>query len=155
MYEANVLGSVRVTKTFLPLIRAAGHGTILFLTSTAGHNGYPGGSGYSASKHAMVSVAETLRLELNGEPIRVLEIAPGMVQTEGFSLTRYDGDRAKADAVYDDVDGPLTAEDVADIVTFAVTRPQHVAIDTLIVRPVAQSSTTMLARGPLVTKTDR
>ena len=152
MFETNVLGTVRVTKAFLPAIRRAGFGTVLVLTSTAGHDAYSGGSGYVATKHAEAAVADTLRLALNGEPIRVLEIAPGMVRTEGFSLTRFDGDQARADAVYDGVENPLTADDVADVVTFAVTRPQHVAIDTLVLRPVAQSSTTLLARGPLVTR---
>jgi len=155
MFETNVLGTVRVTKAFLPAIRRAGFGTVLVLTSTAGHDAYSGGSGYVATKHAQAAVVDTLRLELNGEPIRVLEIAPGMVRTEGFSLTRFDGDQARADAVYEGVQDPLTADDVADVVTFAVTRPQHVAIDTLVLRPVAQSSTTLLARGPLVTRTER
>jgi NADP-dependent 3-hydroxy acid dehydrogenase YdfG len=152
MYETNVLGTVRVTRAFLPLLRASRRGDVVLLTSTAGHDGYPGGSGYVASKHAMVGLARTLRLELAGEPVRVIEIAPGMVQTEEFSLTRYGGDRASADAVYEGVDDPLTADDVADVVTFAVTRPHHVNIDSLILRPLAQASTTSVWRGPLVPK---
>ncbi|MFC8921433.1 SDR family oxidoreductase [Cellulosimicrobium sp. NPDC057127] len=152
MYETNVLGTVRVTKAFLPLLRASRRGDVVLLTSTAGHDGYPGGSGYVASKHAMVGVARTLRLELAGEPVRVVEIAPGMVRTPEFSLTRYGGDQASADAVYAGVEQPLTADDVADVVTFAVTRPHHVNIDSLVLRPLAQSSTTSVWRGPLVPK---
>nr|WP_069386250.1 SDR family NAD(P)-dependent oxidoreductase [Cellulosimicrobium cellulans] len=152
MYETNVLGTVRVTKAFLPLLRASRRGDIVLLTSTAGHDGYPGGSGYVASKHAMVGLARTLRLELAGEPVRVIEIAPGMVHTAEFSLTRYGGDQASADAVYDGVENPLTADDVADVITFAVTRPHHVNIDSLILRPLAQASTTSVWRGPLVPK---
>lgn len=155
MYETNVLGTVRVTKAFLPLLRASRRGDVVLLTSTAGHDGYPGGSGYVASKHAMVGLARTLRLELAGEPVRVIEIAPGMVHTPEFSLTRYSGDQASADAVYAGVENPLTADDVADVVTFAVTRPHHVNIDSLILRPLAQASTTSVWRGPLVPKDDR
>jgi NADP-dependent 3-hydroxy acid dehydrogenase YdfG len=152
MYETNVLGTVRVTRALLPLLRASRRGDVVLLTSTAGHDGYPGGSGYVASKHAMVGLARTLRLELAGEPVRVIEIAPGMVQTDEFSLTRFGGDRASADAVYAGVENPLTADDVADVVTFAVTRPHHVNIDSLVLRPLAQASTTSVWRGPLVPK---
>ncbi len=152
MYETNVLGTIRVTRALLPHLRAAGGGDILLLTSTAGHGTYPGGAGYVASKTAEVSVARTLRMELGGEPIRVIEIAPGMVRTEEFSLTRFDGDRSKADQVYAGVEDPLTAEDVADVVEFALTRPAHVNIDSLILRPVAQSTHTTTARGPLRVK---
>ncbi len=152
MYETNLLGTVRVTRAFLPLIRAAGGGDIVLMTSTAGHGTYPGGSGYVASKTAMVALARTLRLELAGEPIRVIEIAPGMVQTPEFSVRRFGGNLGKADAIYAGVVNPLTADDVADVVEFAVTRPAHVNIDSLILRPVAQSTHTATARGPLVPK---
>lgn len=149
MYEANVIGAVRVTRALLPAVRAAGGGDVLMLTSTAGHGTYPGGGGYVASKQGMRSVADTLRLELGGEPIRVIEIAPGMVATDGFSLTRFGGDQSRADAVYQGVENPLTGDDVADVMEFALTRPAHVNIDSLILRPVAQSSNTQVARGPL------
>ena len=152
MYETNVLGTVRVTKALLPHLRASRRGDVVLLTSTAGHDAYAGGSGYVASKHALLGVARTLRLELAGEPGRVIEIAPGMVQTPEFSLTRYHGDQAGADAVYAGVENPLTADDVADVVTFAVTRPHHVNIDSLVLRPVAQSSTWSVWRGPLEPK---
>ena len=152
MYETNVLGTVRVTKALLPHLRASRRGDVVLLTSTAGHDAYVGGSGYVASKHALLGVARTLRLELAGEPVRVIEIAPGMVQTPEFSLTRYHGDRSGADAVYAGVENPLTADDVADVVTFAVTRPHHVNIDSLVLRPVAQSSTWSVWRGPLEPK---
>ncbi|QDP77112.1 SDR family NAD(P)-dependent oxidoreductase [Cellulosimicrobium cellulans] len=152
MYETNVLGTVRVTREFLPLLRASRRGDIVLMTSTAGHDTYVGGSGYVASKHALLGVAKTLRLELVGEPIRVIEIAPGLVHTPEFSLNRYHGDQAGADAVYEGVVDPLTADDVADVVTFAVTRPHHVNIDSLILRPVAQASTYSLWRAPLVPK---
>lgn len=150
MYETNVLGTVRVTRALLPHLRAAGHGTVVVMSSTAGHDAYVGGGGYVAAKHAETSVARTLRLELVGEPIRVIEIAPGLVHTPEFSLHRYHGDQAGADAVYAGVEAPLTADDVADVVTFAVTRPRHVNVDSLVLRPVAQASTTSLWRGPLV-----
>lgn len=110
---------------------------------------YEGGGGYTAAKHAEHAMTETLRLELTGEPIRVVEIAPGMVHTEGFSLTRYRGDAAKADAVYEDVDRPLTAADVAECVALAVGLPQHVNIDRLVVRPLAQAAQHKLHRGRL------
>jgi NADP-dependent 3-hydroxy acid dehydrogenase YdfG len=149
MFEANVLGTVRVTRAFLPALRATGGGDVLLLTSTAGHGTYPGGGGYVASKQAMASVASTLRLELGGEPIRVIEIAPGMVRTEGFALTRFGGDQSRADAVYQGVVDPLSADDVADVIEFALTRPAHVNLDTIVVRPVAQSSNTQVTRGEL------
>jgi NADP-dependent 3-hydroxy acid dehydrogenase YdfG len=152
MYETNVLGTVRVTKAFLPLLRASRRGDVVLMTSTAGHDTYVGGSGYVASKHALLGVARTLRLELVGEPVRVIEIAPGLVHTPEFSLNRYHGDQAGADAVYAGVVDPLTADDVADVVTFAVTRPHHVNIDSLVLRPVAQASTYSLWRAPLVPK---
>nr|WP_194720091.1 SDR family oxidoreductase [Cellulosimicrobium arenosum] len=152
MYETNVLGTVRVTKAVLPLLRTSRRGDVVLMTSTAGHDTYVGGSGYVASKHALLGVAKTLRLELVGEPIRVIEIAPGLVRTPEFSLHRYHGDRSGADAVYAGVEDPLTADDVADVVTFAVTRPHHVNIDSLVLRPVAQASTYSLWRAPLVPK---
>ncbi|MCL3860272.1 SDR family NAD(P)-dependent oxidoreductase [Actinotalea sp. K2] len=146
MYELNVLGTLRVTQGFLPALRASGRGDVLVLTSTAAHGTYPGGGGYVAAKHAERQIAATLRLELVGEPVRVIEIAPGMVHTEEFSLTRFRGDRAAADAVYAGVDQPLVADDVADAIVWALTRPHHVNIDSMVVRPRAQASNTTVAR---------
>ncbi|WP_182113530.1 SDR family oxidoreductase [Actinotalea sp. JY-7876] len=146
MYEVNVLGTLRVTQGFLPALRASGRGDVLVLTSTAAHGTYPGGGGYVAAKHAERQIATTLRLELVGEPVRVIEIAPGMVHTEEFSLTRFRGDRAAADAVYAGVDEPLVADDVADAIVWTLTRPHHVNVDTLVIRPRAQVSNTQVAR---------
>lgn len=140
MYEVNVLGVLHMTQALLPALTATGEGTIVVLSSTAGLAVYEGGGGYSAAKYGAHALAETLRLELCGEPVRVIEIAPGMVRTEEFALTRFRGDRERADAVYAGVPDPLTAEDVADTVTWAVTRPPHVNIDLLVVRPRAQAS---------------
>ncbi|BAJ28847.1 putative oxidoreductase [Kitasatospora setae KM-6054] len=140
MYEVNVLGVLHLTQALLPALRAAGEGTVLIMSSTAALAAYEGGGGYVAAKHAVHSLAQTLRLELVAEPIRVIEIAPGMVRSEGFALTRFRGDQAKADAVYAGVAEPLTSEDIADTVSWAVTRPAHVNIDLLVVRPRAQAA---------------
>ncbi|MFE1320278.1 SDR family oxidoreductase [Kitasatospora phosalacinea] len=140
MYEVNVIGVLHLTQALLPALRATGDGTVLIMSSTAALAAYEGGGGYVAAKHAVHSVAQTLRLELVGEPVRVIEIAPGMVKSEGFALTRFRGDRDKADAVYAGVAEPLTSEDVADTVSWAVTRPPHVNIDLLVVRPRAQAA---------------
>lgn len=137
MFETNVLGVERVTKALLPaLLRGGGH--IVVIGSVAGVEVYPGGAGYTAAKHAVNALCRTLRLELLGKPIRVTEIAPGLVETE-FSLVRFQGDTKKADQVYAGLE-PLTAEDVADTITFAVTRPPHVNIDYLAVKPTAQAT---------------
>jgi NADP-dependent 3-hydroxy acid dehydrogenase YdfG len=140
MYEVNVLGSVRVTKALLPAMLRYGRGHVVNITSIAGHLVYEGGSGYTAAKHAQHALTETLRLELNGQPIRITEIAPGMVKTEEFSLVRFAGDAERAESVYAGVAAPLLAEDVADCVAFAVTRPAHVDIDLLVVKPLAQAA---------------
>ncbi|WP_419997024.1 SDR family oxidoreductase [Streptomyces boninensis] len=140
MYEVNVLGVLSVTQALLPKLRASGDGTIVIVSSTAGLTPYEGGGGYVAAKHAEHSLAGTLRLELNGEPVRVIEIAPGMVQTEGFAVNRMRGDAEKAAAVYAGVRAPLTSDDVADTITWAVTRPPHVNVDLLVVRPRAQAA---------------
>ncbi|MCA6094638.1 SDR family NAD(P)-dependent oxidoreductase [Streptomyces sp. SCA3-4] len=139
MYEVNVLGTLNVTQALLPrLVRA--EGTVIILSSTAGLATYEGGGGYVAAKHGAHVLAETLRLELCGKPVRIVEIAPGMVRTEEFALTRFRGDKDKAAAVYNGVAEPLTADDVADTISWAVTRPPHVNIDLLVVRPRAQAS---------------
>jgi NADP-dependent 3-hydroxy acid dehydrogenase YdfG len=139
MFEVNVIGVAAVTKSLLPAL-IAGHGTIIVMGSTAGQVAYEGGGGYVAAKHAAKAVVDTLRLELFDQPVRVCEIAPGMVRSEGFALTRFDGDQAKADAVYAGVAEPLTADDIADIVAWIATRPSHVNIDRLTVRPRAQAA---------------
>ncbi|GAA0394384.1 oxidoreductase [Acrocarpospora corrugata] len=140
MYEVNVLGSLRMTRALLPKLIESGDGVLLMLTSVAGLVSYEGGGGYCAAKHAQTSMTETLRLELCGEPVRIVEIAPGMVRTEEFSLARFRGDQSAAAKVYDGVPDPLTAEDVADVIAFAVTRPAHVNIDRLVIRPRAQAA---------------
>jgi NADP-dependent 3-hydroxy acid dehydrogenase YdfG len=146
MYDVNVLGVVRVTKALLPGIRRRGGGHLVLLGSTAGIEVYPGGGGYTAVKHAVNALARTLRLELNGEPIRITEVAPGMVETP-FSTVRFGGDAERAAAVYQGVT-PLTAHDIAEIVAFAVTRPAHVDLDKIIVRPVAQAAAYLVHRQP-------
>ncbi|MGY1718512.1 MULTISPECIES: SDR family oxidoreductase [unclassified Blastococcus] len=144
-YEVNVLGTVRLTKALLPALRASGAGDVLFVGSTAGLISYEGGASYTAAKHGVHTLAETLRLELCGEPVRVIEIAPGMVKTEEFSLNRT-GSQERADAVYRGVREPLVAEDVADCIAWAVTRPHHVNVDLLVVRPRAQAAQHKVAR---------
>ena len=145
MYDINVLGTVRVTRALLPALRESGRGDLLFVTSVAGHEAYPGGSGYNAAKAGEHMLAGALRLELNGERIRVIEIAPGMVRTEEFSLVRL-GDQDAADAVYDGVEQPLTAEDCADVISYALNAPHHVNLDLVMVRPLAQAAAHRVAR---------
>ena len=147
MYEVNVLGSVRMVQALLPAMLEYGRGHVVNITSVAGYAVYEGGSGYAAAKHAQRALSETLRLELNGKPVRITEIAPGMVKTEEFSLNRL-GDADRAEAVYAGVAEPLVAEDIADCVAFAVTRPPHVDVDLLVVRPVAQAAAYKVHREP-------
>jgi NADP-dependent 3-hydroxy acid dehydrogenase YdfG len=144
MYESNVLGVVRVTKALLPALEQGGTGHIVILGSVAGVEVYPGGGGYTAAKHAVHALAQTIRLELLDKEIRVTEIAPGMVDTE-FSLVRFDGDRERAEAVYRGLK-PLRAEDVAELIAFAVTRPPHVDIDYVGFKPTAQATATITHR---------
>ena len=139
MYETNVLGTARVTKALLPALEA-GEGTVVFLTSTAAESAYEGGGGYNAAKAGERMLAGALRLELSGHPVRVCEVSPGMVHTPEFSLTRFGGDQARADAVYDGVPDPLTAEDVAEVIAWVASRPAHVNVDRVVVRPRAQAS---------------
>jgi NADP-dependent 3-hydroxy acid dehydrogenase YdfG len=140
MYDVNVLGTLRVTKALLPALEASGAGTIVTIGSTAAFTVYEGGGGYTAAKHAQNALVGTLRLELSGKPVRVVEIDPGMVRTDEFSLNRFDGDQSRADAIYEGVKEPLVADDIADCVAFVATRPQHVNIDRLVVRPIAQAA---------------
>ncbi|WP_250280824.1 MULTISPECIES: SDR family NAD(P)-dependent oxidoreductase [unclassified Frankia] len=146
MWEANVAGVARTVRAFLPALVASGDGRIVVVTSVAGHQVYPGGGGYTAAKHAAAAVVQTLRLELLGQPVRIIEIAPGMVDTE-FSLVRFDGDAGRAAAVYTGT-VPLTADDVADAVTWAVTRPPHVTIARLDLFPRDQASARDVHRRP-------
>ena len=140
MYEVNVIGLLNVTKALLPALVASGDGVLVNVGSTAGRIAYEGGAGYTAAKHGTQVVTETLRLELVGQPVRVTEIAPGMVRTDEFSLKRFGGDEAKADAIYAGVPDPLVAEDIADAIAWVVTRPSHVNIDELVIRPRAQAA---------------
>jgi NADP-dependent 3-hydroxy acid dehydrogenase YdfG len=140
MYDTNVLGLLRVTKALLPKLIAGGEGHVVNITSLAGHVPYEGGAGYVAAKHAAAAVNDTMRLELVDRPVRITEVAPGMVRTEEFSLVRFRGDADKADRTYAGVPDPLTAEDVADCVAWAVTRPAHVNIDRIDVQPRVQAA---------------
>lgn len=145
MYDINVLGALRITQKILPAMRERG-GDVVFISSTAGHESYVGGGGYTAAKHAEREIPKTLRLELVGEPVRIIDIAPGLVKTPEFSLNRFDGDQERAAQVYEGVANPLVADDIAEAVRWAVSLPSHVNIDTMIVRPVAQASSSVLAR---------
>lgn len=153
MYEVNVLGTKRVTSALLPLLRAAvvpgASADILTVTSIAGHVTYEGGGGYNAAKFAEAALVAVLRLELAGEPIRVLEVAPGMVRTEEFSLVRFGGDREKADAVYENVPNPLYAEDVAEAIVHALELPFYINLDLVTIKPVAQAAPHKVMRGEL------
>jgi NADP-dependent 3-hydroxy acid dehydrogenase YdfG len=150
MFNVNVLGTLRITQALLPLMRAAETATIVVVTSTAAYGTYEGGGGYCAAKHAEHALTQTLRLELCGLPIRVVEIVPGMVKTEEFSLNRFRGDAERAAAVYTNVDRPLSADDVAECISWAVGQPEHVNIDQLVVRPIVQASQHKMHRGPLL-----
>lgn len=140
MYDVNVVGLMRVTQALLPALRASGDGLVVNIGSTAGRWAYEKGGGYTAAKHATRVVTETLRLELNGEPIRISEVAPGMVHTEEFSLVRFGGDQAAADAVYAGVADPLVADDIAEAVRWIASLPSHVNVDELVIKPRAQAA---------------
>jgi NADP-dependent 3-hydroxy acid dehydrogenase YdfG len=156
MFEVNVIGTQRMIAALLPALRAStsegGTASIVGVTSIAGHRAYEGGGGYNATKFAQRAVLEVLRLELSGEPIRVIEVAPGMVHTEEFSLNRFGGDQAKADAVYDNVPAPLVAGDIAEVIVHASELPPHVDLDSITVKPVAQAAPHKVARGELRAK---
>lgn len=156
MFEVNVLAVKRVTSALLPLLRRGalerGVADIVNVTSIAGHVAYAGGGGYNAAKFAAHALTEVLRLELNGEPLRVIEVAPGMVRTDEFALVRFGGDRARADAVYEGVVEPLVAEDVASVIVDAMRKPRHVDLDLIVVKPVAQAAPYRLAKGELVVR---
>jgi NADP-dependent 3-hydroxy acid dehydrogenase YdfG len=144
MWEVNFLGVVRMTRTLLPKLLASGDGHIINVGSIAGFEQYPGGAGYTGAKHAARALTKTLRLELLGEPIRITEIAPGLVETE-FSMVRFDQDATKAEAVYEGMT-PLRGSDIADCIAWAATRPSHVNIDEIVVRPRDQAAATLVHR---------
>ncbi|MFT4122854.1 MAG: SDR family oxidoreductase [Microbacteriaceae bacterium] len=153
MFEINVIGVKEVTSALLPALRRGalerGSGDILTITSTAGLVAYEGGGGYNAAKFAAHAMVAVLRLELAGEPLRVIEVAPGLVHTEEFSLVRFGGDRERAEAVYADVPGPLSAEDVAEAIVHAIELPAHVNLDLVTIKPVAQAAAHKVVKGPL------
>ena len=146
MYDTNVLGLMRITRELLPKLEASGAGHIVNIGSIAGREAYPGGAGYNAVKFAVNAITKVMRLELVGKPIRITEVAPGMVETE-FSDVRFSGDKERAAKVYQGLQ-PLVAEDIADIIQYVVTRPPHVNIDEIVVKPLAQASATVAARKP-------
>jgi NADP-dependent 3-hydroxy acid dehydrogenase YdfG len=157
MFDINVMATKRVTSALLPLLRdgarePGGYADIMTVTSIAAHTPYEGGGGYNAAKFAEHALVAVLRLELAGEPIRVLEIAPGMVKTDEFSLTRFGGDQARADAVYDNVPEPLTADDIAQSIVQTIELPKHVNLDLITIKPVAQAAPHKLVRGELTPK---
>jgi NADP-dependent 3-hydroxy acid dehydrogenase YdfG len=153
MFDINVLGTKMVTTALLPLLREGakerGVADLLTVTSIAGHVAYEGGGGYNAAKFAAHAMVAVLRLELAGEPIRVLEVAPGMVKTDEFALVRFGGDQERADAVYQGVENPLTAEDIAESIVHSIELPNHVNLDLVTIKPVAQAAPHKVIRGPL------
>jgi NADP-dependent 3-hydroxy acid dehydrogenase YdfG len=144
MYESNVMGVMRVTKALLPALERGGDGFVVVVGSVAGVEVYPGGAGYTAAKHAARAVTETLRIELLGKPIRVSEVAPGMVETE-FSVVRFGGDEQQAAQVYEGLQ-PLSSDDVADMIAYVVTRPPHVDVDYVSIKPTDQATATVVHR---------
>ena len=156
MYDVNVVGTKRVTSALLPLLRTGieqgATASIVMVTSIAGHVTYEGGGGYNAAKFAEHAMTGVLRLELAGEPIRVIEVAPGMVKTDEFSLVRFGGDQAKADAVYDNVPDPLYAEDIAEAIVHALELPPFVNLDLVTIKPLAQAAPHKVIRGTLEPK---
>jgi NADP-dependent 3-hydroxy acid dehydrogenase YdfG len=149
MFDVNVIGTLQVTQALLPRLSAGPGGTIVNITSTAAYINYEGGAGYTAAKHAEHALTETLRLELAGVPVRVIEIQPGMVRTDEFAVKRYGGDAEAAAKIYADVDRPLTAEDIAECIGLVVGLPLHVNVDQMVLRPLAQAAQHKVFRGRL------
>lgn len=147
MMQANVMGTMKMTRAFLPMLRAHGEGTVVNLTSTAALASYEGGSGYNAAKAAQSALTKALRLEEVENNIRVIEVLPGLVQTEEFALRRMGGDATAAGAFYRGVEKPLSADDVAGVVSYAVNLPHHINLDQIVVRPVAQAANHKLLRS--------
>ena len=139
-YEVNVIGTVRMVKAITPLMQNFGRGHVVIISSTAGHRTYENGGSYAAANHAERTIAETLRLEVNGQPIRVTEIAPGMVKTEEFAKVRFHGDMDKANKIYEGIAEPLVDSDIAEAIRWVVMLPHHVNIDSMTIRPVAQAA---------------
>jgi NADP-dependent 3-hydroxy acid dehydrogenase YdfG len=156
MFDVNVVGTKRVTSALLPLLRdGVAEGTtasILMITSIAASVPYEGGSGYNAAKFAQHAMTAVLRLELAGEPIRVIEVAPGLVKTEEFALNRFGGDAAKAGSIYDNVPYPLYAEDIAETIVHSIELPPFVNIDLVTVKPVAQAAPHKMIKGELTVR---
>jgi len=148
-FDVNVVGSVRMVKAITPLMSTHGRGHIVIISSTAGHRSYENGGSYVAAKFAETSLVETLRLELNGQPIRVTEIAPGMVKTDEFAKVRFNGDVDRAAKVYEGVTRPLTAADVAESIRWSVMLPDHFNVDSMTIRPIAQAAQHKVYRQPL------
>jgi len=148
MFNTNVIGTLRMTQIMLPRLIES-QGCVINITSTAALGGYEGGSGYCAAKGAQRAMTQSLRLELKGTPIRITEVLPGMVHTPEFSLNRFRGDSEKANAVYEDIDRPLTGDDVAKVVAGIADLPSHINVDEIVVRPVAQRGQYALHRGDL------
>ncbi|MGL3804652.1 SDR family oxidoreductase [Paeniglutamicibacter sp. R2-26] len=146
MLRVNVMGTMKLTRAFLPMLRAHGQGTVLNLTSTAALASYEGGSGYNAAKAAQRALTKALRLEEVEHNLRVIEVLPGLVHTEEFALRRLDGNAEAAAAVYRGVEKPLTADDVAGVIGYAVNLPHHVNLDEIVIRPVAQAANHKLLR---------
>lgn len=153
MFELNVLGVQQMIANFLPLLRDSartrGSADILTVTSTAAFVPYETGGGYNVTKYGAQALMDVLRLELSGEPIRVIAIAPGQVKTDEFALGRFGGDQSRVDALYQGVENPLTAENVAEVIVNSLELPWHVNLDRVVVRPVAQAAQHKLHRGPL------
>jgi NADP-dependent 3-hydroxy acid dehydrogenase YdfG len=145
-YDVNVVGTVNVTRALMPALIASGDGLLVNMGSTAGRTAYEGGGAYTAAKHGVAVLTETLRLELLGQPVRVTELAPGMVATEEFGLGRFRGDQAKRDAVYAGVRNPLVADDIARAVAWVATLPSHMNVDLMVLRPRAQATQTKIHR---------
>lgn len=139
-FDVNVVGAVRTIKAALPHLIKSGRGTIVITSSTAGRIVYENGGSYTAAKHGTTALAETLRLELSGEPVRVIELAPGMVKTEEFAVKRFGGDEEKAAKIYAGVAEPLTSDDVAEAVRWSVSLPHHFNVDLMVIRPLAQAA---------------
>ncbi|GAA5229160.1 SDR family oxidoreductase [Paeniglutamicibacter antarcticus] len=146
MLQVNVMGTMKLTRAFLPMLRAGGQGTVVNLTSTAAQVSYEGGSGYNAAKAAQRALTKALRLEEAEHNVRVVEVLPGLVQTEEFALRRLGGDAEAAEAIYQGVEKPLQASDVAEVISYAVNLPHHVNLDEIVVRPLAQAAAHKLIR---------
>ncbi|MEN9687159.1 MAG: hypothetical protein RL381_171, partial [Actinomycetota bacterium] len=148
-FDINVVGAVRMVQALIPLFREHRKGHIVLITSTAGHRTYENGGSYAAAKFGEASLVDTLRLELNGEPIRVTEIAPGIVKTEEFAKVRYKGNTEAAAKIYEGIEKPLVAEDVAEAIRWVVMLPDHFNVDSMMIKPLAQAVSHKVYRKPI------